>query len=449
MADINPTQIATQLANLYVQQAQQRLTTQNSTTKARSDGLSKLQSTLQDFRSSLTTLSGKKSMVAMSAGLSLSDAGTVSASGTAQAGSYSLFVEQLASAQQLAYDVSSATTGGSLTVSLGSDSFSVNLATADRDGDSSLSTSEIALAINQSTGNAGKISAMVVTANGSSRLVLSSAKTGAANTISVDASQVTDASLKDAFTDPAKRLELSAAHDAKVWLGAAKGSGVLMQQASNTFTAIDGVTMTFSRAMSAGESLTLNVARSDSDTAGNVQNFVDAYNTMLKSLDSLTVAGVADKNQKAGPFATDAGVRSLRDHLNTLIRQSFGGVRLSDLGITASRDGTLALDRTKLDKLLANQPTALDGFFSGDNANGLIKQAGSYLDKWLNASSGLITQRKDSAQRMQKDLDAQQTRIDSQYDLAYKRYLTQYSQLQTMQSQMSQTLDSLNNYFGQ
>ncbi|SMF06950.1 flagellar filament capping protein FliD [Pseudogulbenkiania subflava] len=442
MADINPTQMATQLANLYVQQAQQRLSTQNSSAKARSDGLSKLQSALQDFRSALSTLSAKKSMVAMSASFSQSNAGTVSASGTAQAGSYSLFVEQLASAQQLAYDGVSGASGGTLTVSLGGNPFSVDLASADRDGDHNLTTSEIALAINQAAGNAGKVNAMVLTANGISRLVLTSGKTGTANTIGVDASQVSDPALQAAF---AASSQLSPAQDAKVWLGG-QGSGVLMKQASNTFTSIDGVTMTFG-APSVGQSLTLDVARSDSDTGGNVQNFVDAYNTLLKSLGSLTAAGGADKGQKAGPFATDAGVRSLRDHLNTLIRQSFGGVRLSDLGITAARDGTLSLDRSKLDKLLANQPTVLDGFFNGSNADGLLAQAGSYLDKWLNASSGLITQRKDSAQRMQNDLDAQQTRIDNQYDQAYKRYLAQFTQLQTMQAQMSQTLDSLNSYF--
>ncbi|WP_024303385.1 flagellar filament capping protein FliD [Pseudogulbenkiania sp. MAI-1] len=443
MADINPTQMATQLANLYVQQAQQRLTVQNTAAKAHSDGLSKLQTALQEFRSALTTLTGKKSMVAMSASFSKSDVGTVSASGTAQPGTYSLFVEKLASAHQVAFDGVSASTGGTLTVSLGGSSFNVDLVTADSNGDNSLSTSEIALAINKASGNAGKVNAMVLTSDGQTRLVLTSAKTGAANTVSVDASQVSDAGLKAAFAAPS---ELAAAQDAMVWLGG-QGTGVKMQQASNTFTAIDGVSMTFSRAMSAGETLSLTVGRNDSDTATNVQGFVDAYNTLLKTLDSLTVAGSADKDQKAGPFATDTGVRSLRNHLNSLIRQSFGGVRLADMGITASREGTLTLDKTKLNKLLADQPTALDGFFNGDT--GLIKSTGNYLDKWLNGTTGLLKQRKESAQRAQSDLDARQTRIDAQYDQAYKRYLAQFSQLQTMQSQMSQTLDTLNGYFSQ
>lgn len=446
MAEINPTQIATQLASLYVQKSQQQLTTQNKTAKARSDALNQLQKALQDFRSTLSGLGAKKTMAAMSASFGQEGAGTVSASGTAQPGSYALFVEKVATAHQIAVDGVAAAAGGTLTVDLaGGDSFDVDLAAADGDGNGQLSTAEIALAVNRAPDNGGKVNAMVLTADGQTRLVFASANTGEDGEITLDASQVADAGLKAALGTP---TQLSAAADAVVWLGG-QGTGVKMQQASNTFTAIDGVTMTVSRATAPGETLQLTVARNANDTAANVQSFVDAYNGLLKTLDTLSSAGGADKGQQAGPFASDAGMRALRDRLNTMIRQSFGGVRLAEMGVTASREGTLSLDRAKLDKLMADKPTALDDFFNGVGANGLLKEAGGYLDKWLNSSSGLIKLRRDSAQRMQGELDARQERIDSQYDQAYKRYLAQYSQLQAMQAQMSQTLDTLNGYFAQ
>ncbi|TCP15604.1 flagellar hook-associated protein 2 [Crenobacter luteus] len=445
MAEINPTQIATQLASLYVQKSQQQLTTQNKAAKARSDALNQLQKALQDFRSTLSGLGAKKTLAAMSASFGQDGAGTVSASGTAQPGSYALFVEKLATAHQIAVDGATATAGGTLTIGLaGGGSFDVDLAAADRDGDGSLSAAEIARAVNRAPDNGGKVNAMVLTADGQTRLVFASANTGAAGQITLDASQVADAGLQAALGTP---TQLSAAADAVVWLGG-KDSGVKMQQASNTFTAIDGVTMTFTRAMQDGDApLTLTVARNANDTAANVQSFVDAYNGLLKTLDTLSAAGGTDKS--AGPFASDSGVRALRDRLNTMIRQRFGGVSLAEMGVTASRQGTLSLDRAKLDKLMADKPTALDDFFNGAGANGLLKEVGGYLDKWLNGSSGLIKQRRDSAQRMQGELDARQARIDNQYDQAYKRYLAQYSQLQAMQAQMSQTLDTLNGYFAQ
>lgn len=445
--EINPSQMASQMASIYMQSAEQQLAAQNKTSKARSDGLSQLQKALQDFRSSLATLAGKKSMLAMSASLNRDGIATVSAGATAQAGSYSLFVDKVATAHQLAFGNIGgvpSTNAGSFSVTLqGGATFNVDLSAADIDADLSLSASEIARAINLAADNQGKVNAMVLTADGQSRLVLSSAATGAAGQISLDTSNGS-AGLQAALAAP---TQLSAAQDAEVWLGE-KGTGVLVKQASNTFTAIQGVTLTLSRAMSPGDAqLQLTVARNDGDTAANLQSFVDSYNTLLKSLGTLTSSG--DGKTAAGIFATDSGVRTLQNQLNNMVRQSIGGVRLAEMGVSASRDGTLTLDRTKLTKLLQDKPTALDSFFSDSNGDGLIKSVRGYLDQWLSSTKGLITQRRDSITRMQNDLDKRQIRLDAEYQQVYQRYLGQYSRLQAMQSQMSSTLDSLNNYFAQ
>lgn len=446
--EINPSQMASQMASIYMQSAEQQLAAQNKTSKARSDGLSQLQKALQDFRSSLATLAGKKSMLAMSASLSRDGIATASAGATAQAGSYSLFVDKVASAHQLAFGNIGgvpAAEGGSFSVTLqGGATFNVSLASADVDGDLSLSASEIARAINQAADNQGKVNAMVLTADGQSRLVLSSAATGAAGQISLDTSGIGNAALKATLDAP---TQLSAAQDAEVWLGE-KGTGVLVKQASNTFTAIQGVTLTLSRAMSPGDAqLQLTVARNDGDTAANLQSFVDSYNTLLKSLGTLTSSG--DGKTAAGIFATDSGVRTLRDQLNNMVRQNIGGVRLAEMGVSASRDGSLTLDRSKLTRLLQDKPAALDSFFSDSNGDGLIKSVRGYLDQWLSSTKGVITQRRDSITRTQDDLDKRQIRLEAEYQQVYQRYLGQYSRLQAMQSQMSSTLDSLNNYFAQ
>jgi flagellar hook-associated protein 2 len=132
-----------------------------------------------------------------------------------------------------------------------------------------------------------------------------------------------------------------------------------------------------------------------------------------------------------------------------MVRQNIGGVRLAEMGVSASRDGSLTLDRTKLTKLLQDKPAALDSFFSDSNGDGLIKSVRGYLDQWLSSTKGVITQRRDSISRTQNDLDKRQIRLEAEYQQVYQRYLGQYSRLQAMQSQMSSTLDSLNNYFAQ
>lgn len=446
MAEINPVQIATQMASIYVQKSRQAHAQQSQDAKARGDGLNQLSKSLQDFKSALAALSGKKSLLASSASVSLADVASVSSSGRAQPGSYTLFVERVASAHQLSAAVPAgvaADKGGVVTVRLASgESFAVNLMNADRDGDLKLSAEELAQAINQAPDNAGKVGAMVVNADGQPRLLLSSAKTGAAGAITLDASAVGDDALRAALAAPS---QISRAEDAVLWLGE-QGSGVKVQQASNTFTGIDGVTLNLTRAQKAGDApLRLTVARNDSDTAANVQSFVDAYNALYKTLSALSASGSREKNQAAGAFANDSGVRALMDRLGDMARQAHGGVRLAELGVRTSRDGTLTLDKSRLEKTLADRPQALDAAFGGDA--GLVKEMSGYLDKWLNGSSGLIKLRRDGVQRAQGELDVRQKQIDAQYDAAYQRYLAQYTRLQTLQTQMQQTMDTLNNAF--
>ena len=62
-----------------------------------------------------------------------------------------------------------------------------------------------------------------------------------------------------------------------------------------------------------------------------------------------------------------------------------------------------------------------------------------------NSASGQIKQRQDSVQTMQKSISARQTRLDDQYNAAYARYLTQFTALQQLQSQLDQTTSMLAN----
>ncbi|MXR35814.1 flagellar filament capping protein FliD [Craterilacuibacter sinensis] len=447
MTDFNPAQMASQMATYYVQGAKAQLDMQSKASKGRSDALASLQKSLQDFRSALDGLGAKKNMLAMSATVSPDGAATATATGKAQGGRYSLFVEQVASAHQISFvppNGLAVASGETLTVNVGAKSFSISLKDADTDGVSGLSSTEIARAINQHKDNAGKVSAGVVTGqDGSSTLILSAGQTGAANTITLSSG---NAALAGALTAP---KQLTEARDAVVWMGA-KGTGVKLTQASNAFAVVDGVTLNLSKAQGAGDApLVLNVARSDTDTAANVQGFVDGYNALLKNINSLTVAGNAEKGQAAGAFASDASVRALRERLNSLIRQDFGGVKLSDMGISAARDGTLTLDKSKLGKLLDSKPDALDSFFNGTTASGgLLKAGSSYLDTWLSSTKGVLKQRRDSETGLKADLDKRQSRIDQDYDQAYQRYLKQYSQLQQLQTQMAKTVEMLNSNLG-
>jgi flagellar hook-associated protein 2 len=205
--------------------AQDILTNQTKTAGTTSTALSKLSSAISAFQTSLSSLTGLgKSVLAQSATLSDTSIGSASAKPMASAGSYSLFVQQLATASQVSYNNLSdgRAAGGILSVKLSDETagtttstFDVDLssASADTDKDGVLSIREVAAAINRASGNNGLVSAGVVTIGTESRLVLTSKNTGVANTVSLDASGVTDTTLK---TNLGVRSTVATAQDAIV-----------------------------------------------------------------------------------------------------------------------------------------------------------------------------------------------------------------------------------------
>jgi len=304
-----------------------------------------------------------------------------------------------------------------------------------------LSAKEIAAAINLEATNNSRVTASTLTVNGQTRLVLTSNVTGQANGVAgIDVSNLGDANLQAQLGDGNRVL--TAGTNAKVWVGAPGGDpSNLMEQASNTFNVVDGVSMTFTKAQTGGVPVTLSVARDSSGTATNVQNFVDQWNKMLSAIGELTAHGDFTKGTAGGIYASDAGIASLKSRMESLLRTSVGGTSLAVYGITAQRDGTLSLDKTRMDKALATNPTGLDAILGkvGTPATGVLGNLDTLVGSWTKAGTGQLAARKEANAKLQSQLVSRQAALETQYDNAYKRYLAQFTQLQSLQSQMSGT----------
>ncbi|WP_395399053.1 flagellar filament capping protein FliD [Pseudoduganella sp. UC29_106] len=440
----DPQTTAKQLAQLYIQGRQDLVDAQGKVATATSSALTKLGGSLSTFQSVLSSMGTKKSVLANTATFS-SDVGTATASATASAGTYNFYVEQLATAGQVSYggvtDADSAT-AGDLTVTLADGTnFVVTLANADKNLDNKISAKEIAAAINGAAGNNSRVTASTMTINGASTLVLTSAKTGALNDVSLDVSGITDPALA-AQLDVSNQTRVVTPQDASVWVGDPNQPGsTQLTQASNTFTVVDGVSMTFTKAQAVGAApVTLTVANDPSGTAANVQAFVDGWNKLLATFKDLGDHGDAAAGKAPAIFASDAGLTTLRNSMATMLRKASGNESLATFGITLQRDGTLALDTARLNKKLAIDPTGLDSVFGNDIAGtGVLGGLSKLMDQWTDTTKGQITARKDSNTKLQASITTRQAALSTQYDNAYKRYLTQFTQLQALQSQMSNT----------
>lgn len=454
----DPVKYSEGLANDYIAGTKAINDARGTSATATAAGLTTLGSALSAFQTAMAALStSTTSVTANSAVFSTTTIGTATAASGAVAGTYSFFVEQLATAGQVSYDVGNSTAAGagSMKVMLADGSgFDVNLANADSNGDGTLTPKEVAAAINAAAANDSRVTASTLTVNGQSKLVLTSTNTGADNAVaSIDVSGLGSSSLQ---TELSGKTQLTAATDAIVWVGGKSGTKV--QQASNTFSVIDDVkfTITAAQAASSTDNVTLTVAADKSGTATNVQNFVTAYNTLLAVIDKLTAAGDhkvveptlpadAPKPTSAdAAFYNDAGVANLRQRLSASLRAVTGGVSLVSFGIASDKKGVLTLDTKRLEKAVAANPGKLDALFGragiGVDA-GALGAMNKLVTTWTSASNGVISGRKQQVDRLQSDVADRAITIKNQFDNAYKRYLTQFTQLQVLQESMTRTSD--------
>lgn len=450
----DPASTAAALAESYVSARQGILTTQSQRVTAAASALTKLKSAISAYQTSLLALSSTKTMLTRSATFSNTAIGTASATAAATAGSYSFFVERLATANQVQYSGLTDTPAGTGTIDIsvgGTPPFTVNLSTANADGDATLTVRELAAAINAAPGNAAKVSASIVTINGVSELILTSQATGAASAITVATSADADASLQSALA-PGNATQVVVGQDAKIWLGA-EGAGTPITQASNTFTNVEGVSMTFTKAQASGEApVTLTVAADNGATTANVQKFVDEYNKLKAVIDGMIKPGDPGKGVAAGAFADDGGVRVLQGRLVSILRQAAPtGETMAAYGIIAARDGSLSLDAARLTKQLAVNPNGLDGLIGSASAgspSGIAGNLDTYLKQWSSSVDGQIKQRQEANERLRTTLASRQDQIDKQYDNAYKRYLAQFTALQGLQNQMASNTSMFDALFG-
>ncbi|VXB34198.1 flagellar filament capping protein FliD [Massilia sp. 9I] len=451
----DPVNTANALADKYVIARQQILDAQTKETAATMKGLNDLNSALLSFQSSLSTLSGTgKSMYAQAATYSDTSFGSATASATAAAGTYSFFVKQLATASQVSYTglTDNAGVAGTLNINMaGSLAFAVNLNAADTDANGILSTRELAAAINSATGNTSMVTASIVTTGATSELVLTAKNTGANTAITIDTSAVTGpSSLKAANGDPTRVRTLAAAQDAEIRVGSETGTAIT--QASNTFTNIDGVKMSFTKAQASGSTpLTVTVGADSAATVANVQAFVDAYNKLKAVLNKLTDAGDPATGAAAGAFAHDGGIRALNDRLVSLLRPTTSGDTLASFGIIATKEGTLELRTDRLQKQLALKPTGLDaiiGTASSSTPTGIAGALDKFIKGWSNSTDGQIKKRKEATTNQQDAITDRQAVLDQQHEAAYNRYLKQFTALANLQGAMTNNLSMFDALFG-
>ncbi|MFH0224972.1 flagellar filament capping protein FliD [Vibrio furnissii] len=441
MSSLDPITMATQLATYDVQSFQQRYQTQSTQYQSQLTALGKVETALRAFRTAITEMnSSTSSIVKNSATVSQEGYFSATADANALAGSYQVFVEQVATAHQVSASMpanldatTQVPTTGTLDFTINGTTMTLDLSTLDSDGDGVATMADLVSAINNDSNNPG-VNATLVRSNGQTYFMLSSTETGVANSVNVAVSGTGQSWFEDALTN---LNEISAPQDAVIWLGA-QGTGLQLTNSSNTFEGvINGVDLTVTKAQTSGEApLSLSVGADQEGTKEQMNKIIEAYNSLMKTIDTYTSIGGEDAQR--GVLASDPTIRSIESQLKTLVRGEFEGMRLSDLGIEISRDGTMKIDADKFEDAQTTNTAALESFFNGDG--NLLDSLDSLLDPYLQFSNGLFKSRKDALQQNISRIEDKQTALERKYDMAYDRYLKQFTQMNQLITKMNQTM---------
>ncbi len=346
-----------------------RLTQKTEQTQALLSAYGKLRSAVTELRLPMRQLSAPDNLKAFSASSSNEGIGVSVDSARASRGTYSVEVTSLAGAQALASrdvfaDRDATSVGqGTLTLNVGDKTTNIIV-------DNSNDTLQgLANAINDS--DAG-VSAGVIDTGSGFQLVLSADETGTANAVGISVSGDTGGTDTDnqglsrfAFNSgmdtDAGLQETIAASDAVM-----KINGVEVTRSTNSFeNVIDGLTFDITET---GSSV-IKVQQDLGAVADRVQGFVDKFNSLQSTIDSL-----AGFNAEAGVgslLTGDSTVRSIQNQLRQVLTRVVPGLEnasvrsLADVGITTNFEtGGLEFDRGKFEEQLKNNPDDVTALFA-------------------------------------------------------------------------------------
>ncbi len=423
---------AKELAYADVATRDNQLKNQQAELDAESKALSSLETSLNDFKTAVDDLNSETSGPVVNAVSCSNDSVTATADSTAMPGSYSFYVEQLAQAQQtsIAFSDSQIPASGTLTLTMGDAAMDIDLTQSDTDGDGCVSASEMANAINHSDENPG-VTATLVKTGDTTTLMLTSDETGSASAFSLSS---TNNSALDSCLSAQKSV--SQAQDAVIYLGN-DNTGTKIVNSSNTFDdLIPGASLTFTEVPDDGKPVTIKISQDEGTSQQKVQSFVDAYNSLVDTLDALTDTG--SDGSAGGAFAGDAGLNSLANQLNHIVHGTYGDASLIDYGITLDTDGHLQIDSEKFEAGMKEDPQGLTEIFVGDDS--MVTQIDDLMDTYLNSSDGIITKRQQAITDQQDEIGDEMEQLQETYNTNYDRYVSEWTATMVEISQMQMSM---------
>ena len=389
-----------------------------------------------------------------------SDAARVTAQAASGAvpSTYSVEVQQLATAHAIATDDPAITAdpstplgfSGTFRISVGDTSFDVTVDPADslnaiRDKINAAVEETIAA---DPASKADAVRAEVI----GTHLVIARTQTGQG---AIDVSDVTGTVAQSLTLIDATGAELNVltrGQDAQFTV-----NGLSFTRPSNRVSdVIQGVTLELHQA-GPGQTVTITVGWDDDAVVDAVKKFVEQYNSTLSFMNQQQDYQAAG----GGKLGGDVLLTMLRGELRRLVADPVEALsgshldRLAAVGITTQdKSGTLQLDEAKLREALAADRAAVQRLLAGDpdaagsSDDGVFVRLRKAVDRWLETNTGLLDRRIDALDDRVRDYAEQMERMEYRLQLREQNLMRQFEALEsliaTLQSQEQWLIQQIN-----
>ena len=337
--------------------------------------------------------------------------------------------EIVQSGQFASKDALVSTGAGTMEISVGSETYSV-------DYEATTTLEDLKELINKNASDG--VSASIVQINsGDFRLVLSAANTGEGQAISitdvVGAGETLSAALlpdPDAVADPDNLVDGMTSVQTAV-NATFSYNGIDIERTSNSVDdLLAGVTIELK-----DTGLTqVSVKQNTEHIAERMTNFIDKYNSAMEQLNTDTKSS-AEATER-GIFSSDSTIKGMKAAMVSMLSTVGENVgKIQDFGVEVGEDGRLSLDSSILNTKLSEDATSAQAFFAGGTFTkedgtevevmGVFSEMEEEVAKYSKYNS-VLDQFKDSIKTRYDSLNEQKTkaisRLDSSYAIQQKKF---------------------------
>ncbi|MGN1281670.1 MAG: flagellar filament capping protein FliD [Succinivibrio sp.] len=225
--------------------------------------------------------------------------------------------------------------------------------------------------------------------------------------------------------------------------GQISGLSITVNQLSELTTLEDGTT--------GRKTYTVDVTTDVNAATAKMQTFVDAYNSLMSTMDSLYKRNTytdGKNNYDGGDLSGDSQLKSLQNEIQNMVvrfTKESTGKSIFDCGIEYKKDGTLSIDSDDFKKNLNENFNSVVSLFTEDD--GLIDKLSEYVKEYTQIG-GILAERLDSVQNEIDDWTQKEQDNEEKLEKYEANLRTKYGNLDSLMSSYNTSLSYISSILG-